>query len=69
MRTVPTSCHVLLHMQRRHARIAWCAHAGKPAALYICGEPEITYGHAIHASRMIFIKNNHLTFLGVLKQF
>ena len=23
---------------------------------------EITYGHAIHASQMIFIKINHLTF-------
>ena len=28
----------------------------------IHGAPGITYGRAIHASRMIFIKNNHLTF-------
>ena len=37
-------------------------HAGKPAALYICGMPEITYGHAVHASQTIFIKINCLTF-------
>ena len=38
-------------------------HAGKPATLCIHGMPEITYGHAIHASQTIFIKINHLTFL------
>ena len=26
------------------------------------GMPEITYGHAIHTSQMIFIKINRLTF-------
>ena len=40
----------------------WHAHAGKPAALCIHGMPEISYGHAIHASEMIFIKINCLTF-------
>ena len=30
--------------------------------LCIRGAPEITYGHAIHASRMIFIKINCLIF-------
>ena len=25
--------------------------------------PGFTYGHAIHAGRTIFIKNNHLTYL------
>ena len=38
------------------------AHAGKPATLCIYGMPEITYGHAVHASQMIFIKINCLTF-------
>ena len=38
------------------------AHVGKPVALIIRGTPEITYGHAIHASRTIFIRNNCLTF-------
>ena len=42
--------------------IAWCAYAGKPATLVICGMPGITYGHAIHAGQMIFIKINRLTF-------
>ena len=32
-----------------------------PATLCISGTPEITYGHAVHASQTIFIKNNHLT--------
>ena len=31
-------------------------HAGKPAALIICGMPGITYGCAIRTGRMIFIK-------------
>ena len=31
-------------------------HTGKPATLFIHGMPEITYGHAICASRMIYIK-------------
>ena len=35
---------------------------GKPATLIIHGVPGITYGCAIHAGRMIFIKNNRLTF-------
>ena len=48
MRTLPTSCHMLPHMQRRHACIAWHVHAGKPATLIICGVPGFTYGHAIH---------------------
>ena len=46
----------------RHACIAWHMHAGKPATLCICGAPGITYGRAICASQMIFIKNNCLTF-------
>ena len=37
-------------------------HAGKPAALIIRGAPGITYGHAVHASQTIFIKNTCLTF-------
>ena len=37
-------------------------HAGKPAALCKRGAPEITYGHAIHASQTRFIKINRLTF-------
>ena len=37
-------------------------HAGKPTALCIHGAPEITYGHALHASRTIFNKTNRLTF-------
>ena len=37
-------------------------HAGKPAALTICGAPEITYECALHASQTLFIKNNRLTF-------
>ena len=56
------SCHVSQHMQRRHARIARHAHAGKPAALNIRGAPEITYGRAVHASRTIYNKINRLTF-------
>ena len=36
---------------------------GKLAALCIHDMPGTTYGHAIRASRTIFIKNNHLTFL------
>ena len=43
-------------------RIARRVHTGKPATLCICGMPEITYGHAAHASQMMFIKNNLLTF-------
>ena len=30
--------------------VQYVAHTGKPATLCICGVPEITYGHAIHAS-------------------
>ena len=62
MRTVPTSCHVLLQcsyiMRTLHG-----AHmqASRPP-LYKRGMPEITYGHAMHTSQMIFIKNNHFTF-------
>ena len=37
-------------------------HAGKPTTLIIHGAPGITYGCAIHAGRMTFIKINHLTF-------
>ena len=43
MRTLPTSCHVLPHVQSHHARIMWHAHAGKPATLCIHGAPGITY--------------------------
>ena len=62
MRTLPMSCHVVLHMQCHHACITLCVHAGKLATLCVCGMPGITYGHAIHASQTIFIKNNCLTF-------
>ena len=62
MRTFPMSCHVSQHVQRRHARIARHVYAGKPAALIIRGAPEITYGHAVRASRTIYIKINRLTF-------
>ena len=37
-----------------------CIQARRPP-LCICGAPEITYGHAIHASQTIFIKINCLT--------
>ena len=58
MITLPMSCHVLLHVQfTRHV------HEGKPANLIIHGMPGFTYGHAIHAGQMIFIQNNHLTYL------
>ena len=50
MRTVPTSCHMLLHVQCHHAHIMQRMHAGKTATLSIHGMPEITYGRAIHAS-------------------
>ena len=53
---------MVLHVQRHHARIVWRMHAGKPATLCIHGMPGTTYGHTICASRMIFIKINHLTF-------
>ena len=36
--------------------------AGKQATLCIHGAPGITYGCAVHASQMIFIKNNRFTF-------
>ena len=62
MKIVPTSCHMLLHVQRHHAHITWCAHAGKLAALIIRGTPGITYGCAVRARRTIFIKFNCLTF-------
>ena len=42
--------------------IVQCPHTGKPAALCIHGTPEITYGHAVRASQVIFIKINCLTF-------
>ena len=54
--------HVTAHAVTSCTHHAARAHAGKPAALIICGAPEITYGHAIRASRTIFIKNNRLTF-------
>ena len=38
------------------------AHAGKLAALIICGAPGNTYGRAIRASRTIFNKITLLTF-------
>ena len=43
-------------------RIARHTHPGKPATLCIRGVPGITYEHAVHAGRTIFIKNNRLTF-------
>ena len=45
-----------------HVCIMWHVHTGKPTALCIRSMPEITYGHAVCASQMIFIKINHLTF-------
>ena len=42
--------------------IAQHTHAGKPTTLCIRGMPEITYGHAVRTSQMIFIKIIHLTF-------
>ena len=50
MRTLPTSCHMVTHMQRRRACITWRAHAGMPATLCIHGMLGVTYGCAIHAS-------------------
>ena len=62
MKTLPMSCHVLQHVQGRHARIAWHMHAGKPATLIIHGVPGFTYGRAVRTGRTIFIKINCLTF-------
>ena len=45
-----TACAVTSCAIARHA------HVGKPAVLIIRGAPEITYGHAVHASRTIYIK-------------
>ena len=56
MRTVPMSYHVLPHMQQHHAHIAQHMHAGKPATLCIRAMPEITYGHVVHTTPVIFIK-------------
>ena len=50
MKTISTSCHVLPHVQQRHARIVQCVHTGMLAALCIHGAPEITYGLAMCAS-------------------
>ena len=47
-----TACAVMSYAHR-------VVHTCKPAAPIM---PEITYGHAVHASRTIFIKINHLTF-------
>ena len=44
------SCHVLQHVQGRHACIVRRAHTGKPAALIIRGVPGFTYGRAVHVS-------------------
>ena len=41
----------------------WRMHTGKPASLIIHGAPGFTYGCAVCTGRMIFIKNNCLTFL------
>ena len=55
-------------MPRVTARaVTSCAHRAahahrQPAALTIRGMPEITYGHAVRASRTIYIKINRLTF-------
>ena len=56
------SCHVVLHVQRRHVRIARHMHAGMTAILIKYGAPGITYGRAVRASRTIYIKINRLTF-------
>ena len=40
----------------------WHMDTGKPATLFICGAPGITYGHAIRASQTISIKINCFTF-------
>ena len=56
------SCHVLLHVQLHHARIARHMHTSTPATLIIRGAPESTYGCDIHASQTIFNKINCLTF-------
>ena len=37
-------------------------YTGKLATLIVHGMPGFTYGHAVCASQMIFIKNNCLTF-------
>ena len=62
MRTLPTTCHMLPHVQWHHGHIVWHAHAGKLATPIIHGVPGISYGHAVHASQMIFTQNNQLTF-------
>ena len=38
------------------------AHARRQASCPMYTWPEITYGHAMHASQMIIHKTNHLTF-------
>ena len=62
LRALLTSCHMVLHVRWHHAHITWHVHAGKPATLCIRGMPGITYGHAVCARRMVFIKINRLTF-------
>ena len=55
--------HVMPHVTA--CAVMSCAHhthAGKLATLIIHGAPGITYGHAVRAGQMIFIKINHLTF-------
>ena len=47
---------------KRGAYFIQHAHTGKPATINIRGAPGITYGHAVRASRTIFIKINRLTF-------
>ena len=54
--------HVMPRVIRAVTSCMHRAHTGKPAALIIRGAPGVTYGHAVHASRTIFIKNNCLTF-------
>ena len=60
------SAYVMPHATA-HAVMS-CMHCGSACTqvsqppLCKCGMPEITYGHAIHASQTIFIKINCLTF-------
>ena len=62
MRTLPhimpcVTAHAV--MSCTHCAVHACRQAGHPNYTWM---PGFTYGHAVHASRTIFIKNNRLTF-------
>ena len=66
MRTLPTSCHVVLHVQWCHACIVRHTHAGKLATLIICGMPGITHGCAFTQAEQ-YISKLRASHFGILK--